>query len=40
MRCSVHIDDLRPIPGEVAKCKVRSLTVVSEVDELGHDLAA
>jgi len=31
LRCLVHRDDLRPIPGSVAKAKARRVTVVEEV---------
>jgi hypothetical protein len=42
LRCRVTRVDVRPIgsPGEVAKCKVRALTVEAEVDINGRELAA
>ena len=39
VRVEVPVADIVPIPGDPAKCKVRTCTVVAEVDRYGRDLA-
>ena len=39
VRVEVPVADIVPIPGEPAKCKVRTCRVVAEVDRYGRDLA-
>jgi hypothetical protein len=39
LRCTADLADVRPILGDVAKCKVRALRVEAEVDARGRELA-
>ena len=40
LRCRVAAEDLRPIPGGVAKAKARRVQVISEVDVFGREVTA
>lgn len=40
LKCEARLADIVPIPGDTAKCKVRKVVVVAEVDRYGKAVAA